>query len=207
MTILNMHSLPQDDNINRFTYCSEIDGEMFIQKGAMIAYYGSLYFEAIGADILDILVKDAFNSPKYINNFIVVNGRGKILIADKKRDIASYNLEDANLTIKAGNLLGFSPTLRCQESIVPGYLTLLGTGLVIASSNGPVHFLETPVRVDQDALIGWGDIPTPSYYYDYKHANSTLGGLAALTGLTLSGEEKQLSFNGEGTVLIQSSEM
>ena len=62
-------------------------------------------------------------------------------------DINSYDLENGNLTVKADHVLGFKTSLMCQECVVEGYLTLLGTGKFLASSNGPVHFLESPVRV------------------------------------------------------------
>lgn len=206
--IYTAETLPSNDTIDRYTYCVNVQNEFFISKGKMIAYYGQLNFEALGSDVLDILVKEAFNAPKYINDFVVVNGQGKMLLADDRKDTVGYNLEDANLTIKANHLIGFSSTLRCEESLINGYLTLLGTGVMIASSNGPVHFLEPPARVSQGALLGWADIPSPSYYYDYHYADSFWGGMAALAApqFVMTGEEKQINFVGKGTVLVQSSE-
>ncbi len=90
---------------------------------------------------------------------------------------------------------------------MPGYLTLLGTGKVIASSNGPVHFMEPPCRVDEQAILGWADCPSPSFRYDYEHVRGVVSMVGAVTGITLSGEEKQIDFSGKGTVLIQSSEI
>jgi uncharacterized protein (AIM24 family) len=203
----NRDTLPQSDNINRYSFSVEVTTEWFLKRGKMIAYYGHLSFQSIGSDVLDILVKEAFNAPQSINDYIVVEGQGKLILADNRRDLAGFDLDDANMTIQAKHLIAFSPTLTCQESLLSGYLTLIGTGHLIASSNGPVHFLASPVRVDQDALVAWADIPTPSYYYDYHHAESLLGGLGALSGMTLSGEEKQINFVGEGTVLLQSLEV
>ena len=88
-----------------------------------------------------------------------------------------------------------------------GFLTLMGTGKILASSNGPVHFLDLPCRVDEQAILGWADCPSPSYRYDYAHVNDLLSLVGVMTGITLSGEEKQIDFRGEGTVLIQSSEL
>ncbi len=207
MSTFNYQSLPAADNLNAYSYCIEVKQELFLKRGKMIAYYGQMEFESIGTDLLDILVKEAFNAPKSVNDYIIVTGNGKLIVADDRRDVNSFDLEDANFTIQADQLLAFEPTLMCQESLLPGFLTVIGTGRIIASSNGPIHFLDTPVRVDPESLLGWADIPSPSYYYDYKHADSFLGGLGALSGLTLSGEEKQVNFVGEGTVLIQSSEI
>ena len=172
----------------------------------MIAFYGALRFEAMGNSLLDILVKHAFNAPKYIHHFVVAQGQGQLILGDNGFDIACYDLDDANMTLRVQNLLGFSKTVTLQESTLPGYVTLLGTGKVIASSNGPVHFMEPPCRVDENAVLGWADCPTPSYRYDYAHVQGFVSTVGALTGFTLSGEEKQVNFTGSGTVLVQSSE-
>ena len=100
---------------------------------------------------------------------MVANGQGELILGDRGYDINSYDLDDGNLTVRASSLLGFEPTMELKESIVPGFLTLLGTGKFLASSNGPVHFVEPPVRVDPDALLGWADCPTPCHHYDHAY--------------------------------------
>jgi uncharacterized protein (AIM24 family) len=205
--IYNYENLPQSDNLNRFSYCIDVMKQMFIQKGKMIAYYGSLKFEALGSSILEIVVRESFNAPLYIHNFVVVAGAGKLILGDYGRDIASYNLEDAHLTVKSSHVLAFESTLFCQESTLPGYLTFRGSGQFIASSNGPVLFMESPVRVDEQAVLGWADLYSPGYHYDYQYISGVLSAVGALAGVTLSGEEKQVDFTGEGTVLVQSSEL
>jgi uncharacterized protein (AIM24 family) len=206
MTIYNPATLPKGDNLNRFAFVIDVQEQIFIRKGKMIAFYGALRFEAMGTSVLDILVKHAFNAPKYIHDFVVANGQGQLILGDNGFDIACYDLDNANMTLRAENLLGFSRTVTLQESTLPGFVTLLGTGKVMASSNGPVHFLDLPCRVDEDAVLGWADCPSPSYHYDYAHVQGFVGAVGALTGFTLSGEEKQVNFTGNGTVLVQSSE-
>lgn len=206
MTIYNPATLPQNDNLNRFAFVVNVEEQIFIRKGKMIAFYGALRFEAMGNSLLDILVKHAFNAPKYIHHFVVAQGLGQLILGDNGFDIACYDLDNANMTLRVENLLGFSKTVTLQESTLPGYVTLLGTGKVIASSNGPVHFMEPPCRVDENAVLGWADCPTPSYRYDYAHVEGFVSAVGALTGFTLSGEEKQVNFTGSGTVLVQSSE-
>ncbi len=207
MTVYNPHSLPKNDNLNRFAFVIDVKEQMFIRKGKMIAFYGELRFEAMGNNVLDILVRHAFNAPKYIHDFVIVQGQGQLILGDNGNDIACYDLDAANMTIRAKNLLAFSKDVKCQESTLPGYLTMLGTGKVIASSNGPVHFLELPCRVDEQAVLGWADCPSPSYHYDYEHVRSFVSAVGAVTGFSLSGEEKQVDFTGNGTVLVQSSEL
>ena len=207
MTVYNPSTLPKNDNLNRFSFVIDVADQMFIRKGKMIAFYGGLSFEAMGSSIVDMLVRHAFNAPKYIHDFVIVQGQGQLILGDNGNDLACYDIDDANLTIRAKNLLAFSKDVKCQESTLPGYLTMIGTGKVIASSNGPVHFLELPCRVDEQAVLGWADCPSPSFRYDYEHVRSFVSAVGALTGFSLSGEEKQIDFTGKGTVLIQSSEL
>jgi hypothetical protein len=104
-------------------------------------------------------------------------------------------------------LLAFQPSLALKQSIVPGFLTLIGTGKFVAASNGPVVFMEPPIRVDPQALVGWADCPSPCHHYDHAYMTGLMGGLRAMTGLGgASGEEHQFEFVGAGTVLLQSSE-
>lgn len=202
----NPSKLPVDDNLNRFAFCLDVRGDLVARKGKMIAYFGQLRFEAMGASTLSALVCESFNAPTYRHEFMSVSGNGKCILGDNGKDISSFNVEDATFTIKAQHVLAYQATLRCQESTLPGYVTLIGSGRLITSSNGPVIFLEPPARVDPEAVLGWADMPSPSYRYDYQYARTLLGMAGHLTGMVSSGEEKQLEFNGKGTILLQSSE-
>src|SRR5690606_1293164 len=91
-------TLPQNDNINRFSYCIDVKSHVFIQKGKMIAYYGSLKFEDIGG-LFDNLVKEAFNSPLYVFDYIAVSGQGKLIIADNYNDVNSVLIENQSVTL------------------------------------------------------------------------------------------------------------
>jgi uncharacterized protein (AIM24 family) len=92
--------------------------------------------------------------------------------------------------------------------VVPGFLTLIGTGRFVAASNGQVHFVEPPVRVDPQALIGWADCPSPAHHYDHAYLRGVIGGLRRATGIGgASGEEHQFEFTGAGQVLLQSTEV
>ncbi|MBP0019621.1 MAG: AIM24 family protein [Cyanobacteria bacterium SBLK] len=204
--IYNYKDLPDNDNLNQFSYCVNVINKMIIKKGKMIAYYGMLRFEAVGENLLDLIVQESINTPRYANEFITATGEGKLILGDRACEMASYDLEDAHLTVKASRVVAFSPTLTCQESTLGGYLTFLGTGQLIASSNGPVVFVEAPAKVDPEAVLGWADLPSPSYHYDYEYIKGVFSAVGSLAGLKQSGEERQLNFTGKGTILIQSSE-
>lgn len=207
MHTYNQTNLPKNDNLSRFAFVVDVTREMYIRKGKMIAYYGQLQFDSLGKNLLDMLARHTFNAPLFIQHFVMVQGSGQLILGDNGNDLACYDIDDANLTIKASHLLGFSQDVVCQESTMPGYLTLLGTGKVIASSNGPVHFMEPPCRVDEQAILGWSDCPSPSVRYDYEHVRGVVSMVGAVSGITLSGEERQIDFTGKGTVLVQSSEL
>ncbi len=201
-------TLPADENVNNYTFCVELtDSRWFLQKGKMIAYYGTMEFNGVGHGRLDHLIATSFHSPLHASDWVVAEGRGKMLLADRAFDVNSYDLDNGNLTIRSGNLLAFQPSLALKQSIVPGFLTLIGTGRFVAASNGPVVFMEPPIRVDPQALVGWADCPSPCHHYDHAYLTGVLGGLRALTGIGgASGEEHQFEFSGAGTVLLQSTE-
>jgi uncharacterized protein (AIM24 family) len=202
------YTLPVDDNVNPYAFSVDLKGQWFLQKGKMIAYYGQISFNGIGHGALDRLVAANFHSPLHAADWVVAEGQGKLLLADRAYDVNSYDLEDGNLTIRSGNLLAFQPGLSLKQSIIPGFLTLIGTGKFVAASNGAVHFVEPPIRVDPEALVGWADCPSPCHHYDHAYMRGVLGGVRALTGIGgTSGEEHQFEFVGAGQVLLQSTEV
>ncbi|WP_069815202.1 AIM24 family protein [Streptomyces sp. TP-A0874] len=201
------YTLPANDNVDAYTFCVELEGEWFLQKGKMIAYYGQIDFHGIGYGPFDGLIAANFHSPLHASDWVVAQGRGKMLLADRAFDVNSFDLEEGNLTIRSGSLLAFQPGLSLKQSIIPGFLTLIGTGKFVAVSNGPVVFVEPPVRVDPQALVGWADCPSPCHHYDHHYLQGVLGGIRSLTGIGgASGEEHQFEFVGAGQVLVQSSE-
>ncbi len=205
---LNPHTLPDDDNVNPYVFCIALDGEWFMSKGAMLAYYGDIRFDAVTEySSVQAWVASRFSSPVYISDWVVAQGRGKLLIGDRGFDLNSYDLDDGNLTIKASNLCAFSRQLELKQSIVPGFVTLIGTGTFIASSNGPVIFVEPPFRADPEALLGWADCPAPSVHHDAQWMTQNLRGMLSGALGRASGEERQYDFTGQGTILLQSSEV
>ncbi|HVL86069.1 MAG TPA: AIM24 family protein [Pseudonocardia sp.] len=209
---LDPHTLPDNDNIpgNSYAYCVRLDGQLFMQTGRMIAYYPASHgpgirFEPLSSASLGGFVAARFSAPLYSRDWVVATGAGHLILGDRGYDINSYDLDDGNLTLRAANLLAFDSSLELKQSIVPGFLTLLGTGKFLASSSGPVIFAEPPIRVDPQALVGWADCPSPSHHYDAGWMTGFLSTAMGMLGVN-SGEERQFDFTGAGTVLMQSSE-
>lgn len=209
--VLNPMNLPVDDNIpeNEYAFSINLTKPWFLSKGAMIAYYGQMSFVPVAgrslSQHLTHMVASQFSSPLYLQDWVVAEGQGKLILGDRGFSINSYDLDDGNLTIRAANLLAFETDIALKQSIVPGFVTLIGTGKFLASSNGQVVFVEPPVRVDPEALVGWADCPSPSHHYDANWMQGMMGMVGARFGVT-SGEERQFDFTGAGTVLVQSSE-
>lgn len=207
LDVFDPNTLPTNDNVNPYAFSISLDKNWFLAKGAMIAYYGDARFEAVTRFASRAAWAAAsFSSPLYQQDWVVAEGRGKVVVADRGYDVNSFDLEDGNLTIRSSNLLGFESDLQLKQSIVPGFLTLLGTGKFISSSNGPVMFVEPPFRADPEALLGWADCPSPSQHYDTNWMQGSLAGMIQGALGRQSGEERQYDFTGAGTVLLQSSE-
>ncbi|GAA0387353.1 AIM24 family protein [Streptomyces luteireticuli] len=205
--IHDAQTLPVNDNVNAYAFSVDLNGQWFLQKGKMVAYFGQISFHGIGHGPLDRIIQSSFHSPLHAQDWVVAEGHGKMVLADRAFDVNSYDLEDGNLTVRSGNLLAFEPSLALKQSIIPGFVTLIGTGKFVAASNGPVVFVEPPIRVDPQALVGWADCPSPCHHYDHQYMRGVLGGVRMLTGFGgASGEEHQFEFVGAGTVLLQSSE-
>ena len=208
MDKFSVMTLPSNDNVNPYAFCVELMGEWFISKGAMIAYYGNVTFQAVTAFAsTNAFVAARFSSPIYVQDWVVAQGQGKVLLADRGFDVNSYDLDDGNLTIRANNLMGFAPTLDLKQSIIPGFVVLMGTGKFLASSNGPVIFVEPPFRSDPEALLGWADCPSPAVHHDTQWMAASMAGMLQGAMGRVSGEERQYEFTGSGTILLQSSEV
>ncbi|MEH3155921.1 MAG: AIM24 family protein [Gordonia paraffinivorans] len=209
-TVWTPYTLPVDDNVpgNNYAFSIDLAQPWFLSKGAMIAYYGQMSFRSLQHGLeqhLLHMVAQRFSAPLYLGDFVIAEGQGKLVIGDRGYDINAYDLDDGNLTIRAANLLALQPQLSLKQSIVPGFLTLLGTGKFLASSNGPVMFAEPPLRVDPEALVGWADCPSPSHHFDESWVTDLISAAGRRFGVH-SGEERQFDFTGSGTVLVQSSE-
>ncbi len=204
----NQQTLPDNDNVNSYAFSIALQGEWFVSRGAMIAYYGDVRFQAVTAFAnTRAWVAARFSSPIYVQDWVVAEGQGKVVVADRGYDVNSFDLDSGNLTIKAGNLLGFESGLELKQSIVPGFVTLIGTGKFLASSNGPVIFTTPPFRADPDALLGWADCPSPSHHYDSGWMAASMAGMIQGALGRQSGEERQYDFTGSGDILLQSSEV
>ena len=153
-------TLPSDDNVNNYTFCVELNGQWFLQKGKMIAYYGQIDFNGVGHGRAGPARRHAASIRRCTpRDWVVAEGSGKMLLADRAFDVNSYDLEDGNLTIRSGNLLAFQPSLSLKQSIIPGFLTLIGTRQVRRRVQRPGVFVEPPDPGGPAGPGGLGGLP------------------------------------------------
>ena len=89
ITTYNPNTLPVDDNINAYSFCVDLNGQYFVQKGRMIAYYGQMKFESLNAGPLSGLIAAHFSAPLYHNEFMVAIGQRE---ADHRRPRVRHQL-------------------------------------------------------------------------------------------------------------------
>ena len=176
--------------------------------GSMVAYQGDVTFEHAGSGGLGRMLKKAVTGEGV--QLMKVTGRGEVFLADQAQDIHLIYLENDMITVNGPNLLAFDSGIdwdihRVQgaSSMMGGGLfnmALQGTGWVAILSDGPpvlLNVASAPTFADAQAAITWSSGVTTGIKTDVN--------LKTLTGRG-SGETVQMSFAGQGWVLVQPSE-
>ena len=139
-----------------------------------------------------------------------MSGTGEVFLADTAQDIHLLYLENDAITVNGANLLAFDSGIDWDIKRVEGvsgmmggglYNTALsGTGWVAIVSDGPPVLLNTgdaPTFADPQAAITWASSVQTGIKTDIKLKNFIGRG---------SGESVQMSFSGQGWLLVQPSE-
>ena len=176
--------------------------------GSMVAYQGDVKFEHAGSGGLNKFIKKAVTGEG--TQLMKVEGTGEVFLADQAQDIHLIKLEGEAISCNGRNVLAFDAGIDWDIKRVQGAssmmggglfnMSLQGTGWVAILSDGPPVLLQTgevPTFVDPNAAITWSGGLTPHIKTD---AN-----LKTLIGRG-SGESIQMSFAGQGWVLVQPSE-
>ena len=178
------------------------------KAGAMVAYQGDVAFEHAGSGGLSRMVKKAMSGEG--TTLMKMSGTGEVFLADTAQDIHLIYLENDAITVNGTNLLAFDSGIDWDIKRVEGvsgmmggglYNTALnGTGWVAIVSDGPPVLLNTgeaPTFADPQAAITWASSVQTGIKTDIKLKNFIGRG---------SGETVQMSFSGQGWVLVQPSE-
>jgi uncharacterized protein (AIM24 family) len=178
------------------------------KAGSMVAYQGDVSFEHAGSGGLSRMVKKAASGEG--TTLMKMEGTGEVFLADTAQDIHLIYLENDAITVNGANLLAFDAGIDWDIKRMEGvsgfmgsglYNTALqGTGWVAIISDGPPVLLNTaeaPTFADPAAAITWASSVQTGIKTDIKLKNLIGRG---------SGESVQMSFSGQGWVLVQPSE-
>ena len=176
--------------------------------GAMVAYQGEVDFEHAGSGGMSRFIKKAVTGEG--QSLMKVTGQGEVFLADRAQDIHLIYLENDKITVNGPNVLAFDAGIDWDIERVQGmsgmtggglYNTALqGTGWVAILSDGPpvlLNVASAPTFADAQAAITWSSGVTTGIKTDVNLKNLVGRG---------SGESIQMSFQGQGWVLVQPSE-
>ena len=178
------------------------------KAGSMVAYQGDVSFEHSGSGGLSRMVKKAVSGEG--TALMKMSGTGEVFLADTAQEIHLLYLENDAITVNGANLLAFDSGIDWDIKKVEGVsgfmggglfnTALQGTGWVAILSDGPPVLLNTgeaPTFADPAAAITWASSVQTGIKTDIKLKNFIGRG---------SGESVQMSFSGQGWVLVQPSE-
>jgi uncharacterized protein (AIM24 family) len=182
-------------------------GEPFMaRQGSMVAYQGNVEFSFEGGGASRFIKKALTGEGLPLMR---CQGQGDVFLAERAYDVHLLNLNSAGLSISGKNVLGFSSSLDWNiervkgGSIATGGLfntTLRGSGWVALTTDGPpvvLNAAEAPTFADTNAVVAWSANLQTQLKTSFK--------AGALIGRG-SGEAVQVSFYGQGFVIVQPSE-
>ena len=174
--------------------------------GAMVAYQGDVKFEHAGTGGVGKLIKKRVTGEG--TTLMKISGTGEVFLADMAQDIHLIKLENDQITCNGQNVLAFDAGIDWDIKRVEGAgrlagglfnVVLEGTGKVAVTSDGEPVLLDTstPTFADPESAIAWSGGVRTGVRSDVSFKTFTGRG---------SGESFQVSFEGDGWVLIQPSE-
>jgi uncharacterized protein (AIM24 family) len=176
--------------------------------GSMVAYQGDVTFEHAGSGGISRMIKKAMSGEG--SALMKVKGTGEVFLADRAQDVHLIYLENDFITVNGRNLLAFDAGMDWDIKRVEGVsammggglfnMALHGTGWVAILSDGPPVMLDVgaaPTFADAEAAITWSSGVQTGIRTDFK--------MKSLIGRG-SGESIQMSFTGNGWLLVQPSE-
>ena len=184
----------------------ELDGEALARQGAMVAYQGQVEFAYEGAGGIGRMLKRAVTGEGL--PLMRMRGRGDVFLAHDADEVHLVSLEGDALTVNGRNVLAFDQRLSWDIRRVEGasmaagglYNTVFtGTGQIALTAHGtPVVLqVDAPTFADAQSAVAWSSSLTVQLV--------RTAGAGALIGRG-SGEAFQLSFSGQGIVIVQASE-
>jgi uncharacterized protein (AIM24 family) len=182
-------------------------GEPFMaRQGSMVAYQGNVDFEHEGSGAAKFLKKALTGEGLPLMR---CTGQGDVFLADRAFEVHLLQITNSGLSISGKNVLAFSQSLDWNiervrgASMAAGGLfntTFRGSGWVALTTDGPpvvLNAAEAPTFADTNAIVAWSASLQTQLKTSFK--------AGALIGRG-SGEAVQVSFHGNGFVIVQPSE-
>jgi uncharacterized protein (AIM24 family)/DNA-directed RNA polymerase subunit RPC12/RpoP len=180
----------------------------WIKTGAMVGYSGEMKF--VRERILEFGAKKAFKKFFTTEGATLTDaqGVGQLYLADEGKKISLIQLNDETIFVNGADLLAFEKNLQWDIQFLKQMgawmsgglfnVKISGKGLVAISTHYdpltlPVNG-KTPVFTDPNATVAWSGGVTPSFKTDIQ--------LKTFFGRG-SGESIQMTFAGQGFVVIQ----
>ena len=185
-----------------------LNGAIWTKTGSMVAYLGEMKFtrERILEQGIGNLLKKAVSGEG--TRLTKATGAGKLYLADSGKKITILSLDNESIFVNANDILAFEMSLNYEIKMLRKMAAMMSGGLFNARFEGrgmlaitthydPVTLRVTPqqpVFTDPNATVAWSGGLSPEFKTDVS--------LKTFFGRG-SGESLQMSFRGEGFVVIQ----
>jgi uncharacterized protein (AIM24 family) len=182
-------------------------GPVKARIGSMVAYQGDATFSHAGSGGVSGFLKSKMTGEGV--PLMDVTGGGEVFLADMAAEIQIMYLDNDSIWVNGANVLAFSASIGYDIKTVAGagamagglyQVVLSGTGYVAITSDGPPVVLDVagaPTFADPQAVVMWTSGVQMGVKSDVNIKTFIGKG---------SGETFQMSFGGEGWVMVQPSE-
>jgi uncharacterized protein (AIM24 family) len=185
-----------------------LSGTVWTKMGSMIAYDGGIKFirEGILEHGISKLLKKTLSGEGI--SLTKAEGNGHLYLADSGKKVTIIDLQNESIFVNGNDLLAFQDGVKWDIKMmrkITGMMAgglfnikLEGTGLIAITTHYDPLTLKVspdkPVITDPNATVAWSGNLTPEFKTDIS--------LKTFFGRG-SGESIQMSFNGDGFVVVQ----
>ena len=185
-----------------------LNGAIWTKTGSMVAYLGEMNFtrERILEQGIGNLLKKAVSGEG--TRLTKATGAGKLYLADSGKKITILSLDSESIFVNANDVFAFELSLNYEIKMLRKLAAMMSGGLFNARFEGcgmlaiTTHYdpvtlrvsAKQPVFTDPNATVAWSGGLSPEFKTDVS--------LKTFFGRG-SGESLQMSFRGEGFVVIQ----
>jgi len=185
-----------------------LNGELWIKTGAMVAYVGNVKFEREGILEKGVgrLLKKALTGEG--TKLTRARGQGQVYLADSGKTVQILQLNNEAIVVNGNDLLAFETQIDWDIKMMRKVTAMVAGGLFNVRLQGTGHVAITthfepltlicragqPIRTDPNATVAWSGNLQPEFKIEAS--------LKSFFGRG-SGESFQMEFNGDGFVVVQ----